>query len=53
MPTSSADEDDVLRCYAANANAYLRKPVDPDAFVSTVEAIDRFWFGQVRFPPKR
>ncbi|MFU8866930.1 response regulator [Natronococcus sp.] len=53
MLTSSADEDDVSRCYAASANAYLRKPVDPDEFVSTVEAIDRFWFGRTRFPPEQ
>ncbi|WP_293028212.1 response regulator [Natronococcus sp.] len=53
MLTSSADEDDVSRCYGANANAYLTKPVDPDEFVSTVEAIDRFWFGRTRFPPEQ
>ncbi|NKE34539.1 response regulator [Natronococcus sp. JC468] len=49
--TSSADEDDVSRCYTATANAYLTKPVDPGEFVSIVEAIDRFWFEQARLPP--
>lgn len=49
--TSSTARDDVVRCYNANANAYLTKPTTPDEFISLVTAIERFWFEKVQLPP--
>ncbi|APX95229.1 response regulator [Natronorubrum daqingense] len=48
--TSSRAEADVLRSYELHANAYLTKPVDPDEFIETVHAFERFWFSAVRLP---
>lgn len=49
--TSSEDSEDIERCYDAQANAYLTKPVDTGEFDSLVNSVERFWFGQVRLPP--
>lgn len=48
--TSSRAEADVLKSYELHANAYLTKPVDPDDFIETVRAFERFWFSAVRLP---
>ena len=49
--TSSGAEEDVVRSYDLNANAYLMKPVDPDEFVDTVRSFQEFWLSIVRLPP--
>lgn len=49
--TVSDDDEDIVRCYDANANAYLTKPADYGEFVTLAEALDRFWLGQARLPP--
>jgi len=51
--TSSRTEEDVARSYDLHANAYLTKPVDPDEFIETVRAFEKFWFSVVRLPPER
>jgi CheY-like chemotaxis protein len=50
--TSSEAEEDVVRSYELNANAYLTKPVDFDGFVDIVKRIEDFWFSVVKMPPK-
>ncbi len=50
--TSSQAEEDVIASYDLNANAYLTKPVDPDAFIETVRTFEKFWFSMVRLPPE-
>ncbi len=50
--TSSRAEEDVARSYELHANAYLTKPVDPDEFIETVRAFEKFWFSVVRLPPE-
>ena len=50
--TSSRAEEDVIRSYELHANAYLTKPVDPDDFIETVRAFEKFWFSVVRLPPE-
>jgi CheY-like chemotaxis protein len=50
--TSSEAEEDVVRSYELNANAYLTKPVDFGGFVDIVERIEEFWFSVVKMPPK-
>ena len=51
--TSSRAEEDVARSYDLHANAYLTKPVDPDEFIETVRAFEKFWLSVVRLPPER
>ncbi len=50
--TSSTAEEDIVRSYDLHANAYLTKPVDPDAFIDTVRTFEEFWFAVVRLPTK-
>lgn len=49
--TSSEAEEDIARCYDANANAYVTKPTDPTAFRAVAEAVERFWFETAQLPP--
>lgn len=48
--TTSEAEEDVLASYDLHANAYVRKPVDFDQFVTAVRAIDDFFITVVRLP---
>lgn len=49
--TSSEAEEDIVKSYELQANAYLTKPVDPEGFIQTVRSFERFWLELVRFPP--
>ncbi len=48
--TSSTDDEDVVRCYAKSANAYLTKPESPDELVSLADAVVSFWIERAKFP---
>jgi chemotaxis family two-component system response regulator Rcp1 len=50
--TSSAAEQDVVRTYALNANAYVTKPVDLRQFLHVIGAVGEFWLQIVKLPPK-
>ena len=50
--TTSDAEDDVLGSYDLHANAYVRKPVDFEQFVTAVRAIDDFFISVVRLPTR-
>jgi CheY-like chemotaxis protein len=50
--TTSEAEEDVLASYDLHANAYVRKPVDFEQFVSAVRAIDDFFITVVKLPPR-
>ena len=49
LTTSGADED-VAAAYAGGANAYVRKPVHFDDFVTTMRAIEAFWMSAATLP---
>lgn len=49
--TTSQAEEDILRSYDLHANAYVTKPVDFEAFVRVVRAIDDFFVSVVKLPP--
>jgi CheY-like chemotaxis protein len=49
LTTSLADED-ILKAYNLNANCYISKPVDLDAFVRVVRSIEDFWLKIVSLP---
>lgn len=41
--TSSREERDIERCYAAGANSYVVKPMSFDSFVETIAELGRYW----------
>lgn len=49
--TSSAAEEDIVRGYELQSNAYLTKPIDPDEFIELVRTFEEFWFKLVKLPP--
>jgi CheY-like chemotaxis protein len=51
--TTSDAEADIVRSYQLQANAYLSKPVQLDAFESLVKSISDFWLTRVRLPKQR
>lgn len=51
MLTSSAAHEDIERCYAADANAYMTKPVDPSDFEVLAQNVERFWCKHAVLPP--
>jgi chemotaxis family two-component system response regulator Rcp1 len=50
--TSSAAEQDIVRTYSLNANAYVTKPVDLHQFLHVIGAVGDFWLQIVKLPPK-
>jgi CheY-like chemotaxis protein len=48
--TTSQAEEDILRAYHLNANCYISKPVDLDAFIKVVKTIEDFWLTIVKLP---
>jgi chemotaxis family two-component system response regulator Rcp1 len=51
--TTSEAEVDVAKSYQLQANCYLTKPVQLDAFEDLVKSINEFWLTTVRLPQKR
>ncbi|RJP16169.1 MAG: response regulator [Candidatus Abyssobacteria bacterium SURF_5] len=50
--TVSKAEEDVLKTYNLNANAYIVKPVDLDQFIRVIRVIEDFWLTIVTLPKK-
>lgn len=48
--TVSQSEQDVLKSYDMQANAYVNKPVDLDQFIHVIKSIENFWFTIVKLP---
>ena len=48
--TTSAAEVDIMKSYQLQANCYLTKPVQFDAFESVVKSINDFWLTKVKLP---
>jgi chemotaxis family two-component system response regulator Rcp1 len=51
--TTSDAEADIVKCYQLQANCYLTKPVQLDAFESLVKSINDFWLTKVKLPQQR
>jgi CheY-like chemotaxis protein len=51
--TTSDAESDIVRSYQLQANAYLAKPVQLEAFESIVRSINDFWLMKVRLPKRQ
>jgi CheY-like chemotaxis protein len=48
--TSSSAEEDIVKSYQLQANAFLTKPVDPVEFIDTIKSFQQFWLSVVRLP---
>ena len=51
--TTSDAEADILQSYQLQANCYLTKPVQLDAFESLVKSINEFWMRKVRLTSRK
>lgn len=51
--TTSGAEADIVKSYHLQANCYLIKPVQLEAFESLVKSISDFWLTKVKFPQLR
>jgi len=51
--TTSEAEVDIVKSYQLQANCYLSKPVQLDAFESLVKSINDFWLTKVKLPPSK
>ncbi len=51
--TTSEAEADIVKSYELQANCYLSKPVQLDAFESLVKSINDFWLTRVKLPQQR
>ena len=49
--TSSNEEQDIINSYRLGANSYIRKPVDFDQFVGTVQHLGLYWLALNILPP--
>jgi CheY-like chemotaxis protein len=48
--TTSHHEADINGAYTHGCNAYLTKPINPDHFQQTIEALGLFWLQAARLP---
>ena len=48
--TTSDSEADIVKSYQLQANCYLNKPVQLEAFESLVKSINDFWLTKVKLP---
>lgn len=48
--TTSQAEPDITRAYDLQANCYITKPVDLDAFIQVVKSIEEYWCQVVCLP---
>jgi two-component system, chemotaxis family, response regulator Rcp1 len=51
--TTSEAEADIVKSYQLQANCYLVKPVQFDAFEALVKSINDFWLTKVKLPRQR
>jgi len=51
--TTSEAEADIVKSYQLQANCYLSKPVQLDAFEVLVKSINDFWLTKVKLPQQR
>jgi chemotaxis family two-component system response regulator Rcp1 len=51
--TTSNAEADIVKSYQLQANCYLTKPVQLDAFEDLVKSVNEFWITKVKLPQQR
>jgi CheY-like chemotaxis protein len=53
VSTASDAESDVARSYAGHASWFLRKPIDLDQLLGTLDAAASFWLTAALLPSRR
>ena len=48
--TTSNQEADILRSYDLGCNAFITKPIAPEAFMAAIRELEAFWFELVTLP---
>ncbi|OIR00937.1 response regulator rcp1 [mine drainage metagenome] len=43
--TTSRERQDIVEGYSLGANSYIRKPVDFEQFIQTIDQVGRYWLG--------
>jgi chemotaxis family two-component system response regulator Rcp1 len=51
--TTSEEEVDIVKSYQLQANCYLNKPIQLEAFEALVKSINDFWLTKVKLPQQR
>jgi len=51
--TTSESDVDIAKSYQLQANCYLCKPAQLDAFEALVKSINEFWLTKAKLPPQR
>ena len=51
--TSSKEHRDIINCYDAHVNSYIRKPVDFVEFTESVRQLGLYWLDMNEPPPER
>jgi chemotaxis family two-component system response regulator Rcp1 len=50
--TASQADEDIIRSYDLNVNAYIIKPALLHKFVELLQSLNQFWLAKATFPPK-
>jgi len=50
--TTSSSEDDISKSYQLQANCYLTKPVQLNAFENLIKSVNDFWLTKARLPQR-
>ena len=50
MLTSSSEQSDIVACYQAGANSFVRKPVDFGEFTKKLNLLQAYWLGANECP---
>jgi CheY-like chemotaxis protein len=50
--TTSEAEADILKSYQLQANCYINKPVQLEAFDAIVKSVNSFWLTTAKLPPR-
>ena len=50
MLTSSSEQSDIVACYQAGANSFVRKPVDFGDFTEKLNCLQSYWLGANECP---
>lgn len=50
MLTTSSSSNDILEAYKGYVNCYITKPLELSEYLSTIKAIEEFWFNFAQLP---
>ena len=50
--TTSGALRDIEDCYEVGANSYVKKPVDSDAFLTTIRSLKKYWIDTSSLPSR-